>query len=122
MNVGTWILVGLLGGTGSIARFAIDGLIGGRVGSGAFPWGTFVVNISGAVLLGVLAGAAVTGNASLLAGTATIGSYTTLSTWMLETHRLAEDDLRVVAVANLAGSLIAGFAAVALGHVIGAVL
>lgn len=122
MTIGTWILVGLLGGTGSIARFAVDGLIGGRVGSGAFPWGTFVVNVSGATALGVLAGAAVTGNASLLAGTATIGSYTTLSTWMLESHRLAEDDLPWVAVANLAGSVIVGLAAVALGHVIGAAL
>lgn len=122
MTLGTWILVGVLGGAGAVARFVIDGLIGGRAGSGPFPWGTFVVNISGATLLGALAGAAVMGTASILAGTAALGAYTTLSTWMLETHRLAEDDLLLVAGANLAGSLVAGFAAVALGHVIGAAL
>lgn len=120
MTLGTWILIGLLGGAGSIARFLIDGLIGGRIGSGDFPWGTFVVNISGAILLGVVAGAALSSRASLLAGTATIGSYTTLSTWMLETHRLAEDGLPVVAGANLVGSILAGFGALALGHLIGA--
>ena len=47
------------------------------------------------------------------AGTATLGSYTTLSTWMLESHRLAQDDQLLAAAANLVGSLLIGFAAVA---------
>lgn len=122
MTLGTWILVGVLGGAGAIARFLLDGTISARTGSGPFPWGTFVVNISGAALLGGVAGAALTGNPSILAGTATLGSYTTLSTWVLESHRLAQDDLMVVAAANLAGSLVVGFAAVAVGHAIGAAL
>jgi len=122
VTVGTWLLVALLGGTGSIARFLVDGLVGERVGGGAFPWGTFVVNISGAALLGLVSGIALTGNALILAGTATLGSYTTLSTWMLESHRLGQDDLLGVGLANLAGSLIVGFAAVSLGHAIGAAL
>ena len=71
----------------------VDGLVGERAERRrAFPWGTFAVNISGAALLGGVAGAAVTGNALILAGTATLGSYTTLSTWMLESHRLGQDD------------------------------
>ena len=122
MTLGTWILVGLLGGIGAIARFVVDGLVGARTGSGRFPSGTFVVNLSGAALLGGLVGAAVTGNALVLGGTATIGSYTTLSTWMLESHRLAQDDQFVLAAANLVGSLVFGLAAVALGHAIGAAL
>ena len=127
MTVGTWVLVALLGGTGSITRFIVDGMVGERaegtwMGGGGFPWGTFVVNVSGAALLGGVAGAALTGNALILAGTATLGSYTTLSTWMLESHRLAQDDQLGVAVANLLGSLVIGFAAVALGHVVGAAL
>jgi CrcB protein len=81
-----------------------------------------VVNISGAALLGGVAGAALTGNALILAGTATLGSYTTLSTWMLESHRLAQDNQVGVAVANLLGSVVVGFAAVALGHAVGAAL
>jgi CrcB protein len=122
MTLGTWVLVGLLGGTGSIARFMVDGFVGERLAAGEFPWGTFVVNLTGAVALGVLVGAAVTGNALVLAGTATLGSYTTLSTWMLETHRLGQDGELMVAGANLLGSLLAGFAAVAVGHAIGAAL
>jgi CrcB protein len=123
MTLGTWVLVAVLGGTGSIARFVVDGLVGERAGGASpFPWGTFVVNISGAALLGGVAGAALTGNALILAGTATLGSYTTLSTWMLETHRLGQDDQLGVALANLLGSLVVGFAAVAVGHAVGAAL
>ncbi len=122
MTLGTWVLVGLLGGAGAISRFVVDGLVGERAGAGQFPWGTFIVNLSGAALLGGLVGAAVTGNALVLAGTATLGSYTTLSTWMLETHRLAQGDQLLIAAANLIGSLLIGFAAVAAGHAIGAAL
>lgn len=121
MTLGTWLLVALLGGTGAIARFVVDGVVGERV-SGPFPWGTFAINISGAALLGGLTGAAVSGNASVLAGTATLGSYTTLSTWMLESHRLGQDDQLRVALMNLFGSLVVGFGAVALGHAVGVAL
>ena len=121
MTFGTWVLVALLGGSGAIARFVVDGVVGERL-SGPFPWGTFAINISGAAVLGGLAGAAVSGNASIVAGTATLGSYTTLSTWMLESHRLGQDDQLLVGLANLLGSLIAGFAAVTLGHALGAAL
>jgi len=121
MTPGTWVLVALLGGTGSIARFLVDGLVGERAG-GAFPWGTLMVNLSGAVLLGAVAGAAVAGTAFTLAGTATLGSYTTLSTWMLESHRLSQDDQLPLALANLLGSLVIGFAALAAGHAVGAAL
>ena len=58
---------------------------------GRFPLGTLIVNLSGALVLGIIVGLALHGNAYLLAGTAVIGSYTTFSTWMFESHRLAED-------------------------------
>lgn len=122
MTVGTWILVGLLGGAGAISRFVVDGLVGERAGGGSFPWGTLVVNLSGAALLGGLAGAAVSGTALVLAGTATVGSYTTMSTWMLESHRLGQDGQFPAVAANLVGSLLVGFAAAAAGHAIGAAL
>jgi fluoride exporter len=121
MTVGTWLLVALLGGAGSIARFLVDGFVGERAG-GQFPWGTFVVNISGAALLGAVAGAALTGNALVVAGTAMLGSYTTLSTWMLESHRLGQDDQLMIGLGNLLGSLVIGFAAVAAGHAVGGAL
>jgi CrcB protein len=121
LTLGTWTLVGLLGGAGSIARFVVDGLVGERAG-GEFPWGTLIVNLSGAAILGLLVGAAVSGNALVLAGSATLGSYTTLSTWIFETHRLAQDDQLAIAATNLLVPLLIGFAALALGHSIGAAL
>jgi CrcB protein len=61
-----------------------------------------------------------TGNGLLIAGTAAIGSYTTFSTWMLETHRLAEDGELNLAILNVAVSLVLGFGAALLGKAIGA--
>jgi CrcB protein len=117
----TWIGVLVLGGLGAIGRFLVDAIISIRVGRN-FPLGTLAINISGACALGFLDGAALTGNALVLAGTATLGSYTTFSTWMLETHRLREDGEFGRAFANSAISLLLGFGAVALGHKLGAVL
>lgn len=113
-----WVGVGLLGGCGAIARFLVDGFVSTRVGT-AFPLGTFVVNLSGAAILGLLTGLALSGNQLLLAGTAVIGSYTTFSTWLFETHRLAEDDQRLLLALNLLLSVIAGVLACALGRAIG---
>jgi fluoride exporter len=83
--------------------------------------GTLAVNLTGAFLLGLLVGAGVQGRVLLLAGTATLGSYTT-STWMFESHRLGEDGGRRLAVANLAISLAAGLLAALVGRAVGAAL
>jgi CrcB protein len=121
MNLGalTWIEVAVLGGVGAIARFVIDAVIGSAFDR-SFPLGTMVVNLSGAVGLGLVTGLALTGDSLVLAGTATIGSYTTFSTWMLETHRLREEGEFASALANIVISLLAGLGAVALGRTIGA--
>ncbi len=119
MSAGLWCAVALLGGFGAIARFVVDGAVGSRV-AGSFPLGTFVVNISGALALGLLAGLAVTGNAVLLAGTATLGSYTTFSTWMLESQRLGENAEPALGLLNILASLLFGVAGAAVGHLIGA--
>jgi len=119
VSVPVWIAVGLLGGIGALARFIVDGFIASRLRPD-FPLGTFVVNISGAAILGLLVGLGLTGNGLLLAGTATIGSYTTFSTWMLESQRLVEDGELAIAAGNVALSLGLGLGAVALGRFIGA--
>jgi CrcB protein len=113
----TWIGVALLGGAGAVARFLVDGLVDAVLGR-SFPLGTLAVNVSGSFLLGLLAGLAINPNALVLAGTATLGSYTTFSTWMLETHRAREDGNALGAVINITVSLLAGFGAVALGRAI----
>jgi CrcB protein len=105
-----WIGVALLGGFGACARFLVDRAVAVR----AFPLGTLVVNLSGAFLLGLLSD--VTGDAYLLAGTATLGAYTTFSTWMFESQRATEEGRPRVALANLAISLVLGLGAAALGR------
>jgi CrcB protein len=117
MRVLVWIGVALLGGVGALLRFSVDGFVSERAAS-EFPWGTYVVNISGAFVLGLVAGAALHGDALLLAGTATVGSYTTFSTWMLEAHRLGEEGEVWLALANIVLSVVVGVSAAALGRAI----
>jgi fluoride exporter len=119
LSAWTWIGVALLGGVSANARFLIDGLLSARSG-GELPLGTLLVNASGSLLLGLLDGVALSGDVLVLAGTATLGSYTTFSTWMLETHRLAEDSKLGAALLNVLVSLAVGVAAAALGRTIGA--
>ena len=113
-----WAGVGLLGGVGAVARFAIGTAVARRVG-GWFPYGTLVVNLSGSALLGLVAGVALHGDALTLVGGALLGSYTTFSTWMLDSERLIEDRRGRALAANLVGSLMLGLAAVALGRALG---
>ena len=113
--------VGLLGGTGAIARFLLDGAVASRAVS-AFPFGTLAVNLTGAFALGVLHGAGVGGDALRLAGTGLLGAYTTFSTWTLESHRLGEDGRLRLGLANLLVSLVLGLACVWLGDRLGVAL
>lgn len=118
MSAWIWLAVLLVGGLGAIGRFLLDSLIAGRAGR-EFPYGTFAVNLLGALLLGLLAGLALAPNLYTIVGTGTIGSFTTFSTWMFETHRLAEDSEVPRAIANTLFSLASGFAIALLGHSIG---
>jgi CrcB protein len=121
VSVLVWIAVGLLGGLGAILRFRIDALVQLRV-AGEFPLGTLVVNVVGSFTLGVLTGAGVGGDALLLGGTAVLGSFTTFSTWMLETERLGEEGDERIALLNVGVSLVAGLGAALFGWAIGAAL
>jgi fluoride exporter len=118
MSAWVWVGVALLSGIAAIGRFLVIALISSRF-EGTFPLGTFVVNMTGALLLGLLTGLAVEGDALVLLGAATLGSYTTFSTWMLESQRLTEDGAMPVAAINILLSLAVGVGAVALGRVIG---
>ena len=113
-----WLSVGLLGGAGALARFVLDAIVSANSG-GRFPLGTLAVNLSGAALLGLFVGLALHDDAYLLAGTAVVGSYTTFSTWMFETHRLAEDGWSWLAGLNIVFSLLLGLGAAELGRLLG---
>jgi CrcB protein len=112
MNVLLWAGVVVIGGAGSVIRFLVDGAVATSTGR-EFPLGTLAINVSGALILGFLTGLALGHDQALLAGTAAVGSYTTFSTWMFESERLAE------VAANVLVSLVLGVAAAALGKLIG---
>jgi CrcB protein len=116
-----WIGVLLAGGIGSVLRFMVDGAVARRAAR-SFPFGTLTVNISGAALLGLIGGLALSRHAALLADTAFIGSYTTFSTWMLETQRLAEERQIWYAVGNIVVSMVLGMAAALVGQWIASLL
>jgi fluoride exporter len=121
MSVVSWAGVLAFGALGALARFRLDGFVQ-RASSWGFPLGTLVVNLSGAFVLGLFAGAALRGTSLELAGTAGIGSYTTFSTWMLETERLSEDGDLGLAALNVVASVALGVAIAALGWWIGEAL
>jgi fluoride exporter len=119
VRVLVWAGVAAIGGCGAVLRFSLDRAVS-LLADSEFPFGTLVVNISGAFALGLVAGLALHGDALLLAGTSLLGSYTTFSTWMLETYRLGEARRLPPAVVNVVLSLALGLGAVALGRTIGA--
>ena len=118
MSVLVWAGVVVIGGLGSVLRFLVDRAVTRRSAT-AFPVGTLAVNITGSLVLGFIGGLAAAPDVTLLAGTAAVGSYTTFSTWMLETQRLGEERQSRVAAANIVLSVILGVAAAALGRTIG---
>lgn len=115
------LLVGLGGALGAAARFVLDGELRARR-RGPFPWGTFVVNVLGSLLVGVVAGLILfTGAAESLApwrlavATGLCGGFTTFSTAMVETIRLAGTGRVRLAVVSVVGTLLATVSATAVG-------
>ncbi|CAM5690532.1 putative protein CrcB like protein [Streptomyces afghaniensis 772] len=112
-----WLLV--VGGAmvGAPLRYLTDRAVQSRHDS-VFPWGTFAVNVTGCLILGLLTGVA--GHVQLLLGTGLCGALTTYSTFSYETLRLVETGARGYAVLNVTASLAAGlgaaFAGVALAR------
>jgi CrcB protein len=117
------MLVGIGGFFGAIARWFVDRRVSHLTGA-TVPWGTFVVNITGSFVLGLLFAliverAALNSHyrAPLMIGF--IGAYTTFSTLMLESWRLVEDGAWQVAIVNIGGSIVIGMIAVIGGVVVG---
>jgi fluoride exporter len=121
MSLAVWIGVALLGGLGAVGRMLVADGAAARVGR-SFAWGTLVVNLSGAFVLGVVVGAAVHGDARRLVATGLLGSFTTFSGWALESERLARRGSPALGAVNLAVSLVLGLALVWAGREIGGLL
>ena len=127
MSAPLLLLVGILGGAGALARYLVDAAVTGRARRSPsdgrpFPLGILAVNLSGAFVLGVVVGAAVHGDRYILVATGLLGSYTTFSTWVFDSHRLATDGRRGSALLNISASLVLGLLVVWLGRKLGATL
>ena len=116
------LLVAIGGALGAVARYGLSGAVH-RYTSPHFPYGTFVVNITGCLVFGVLAGSAehrfVLGpqaRAFLLIGI--LGGFTTFSSFTYESFQLLRDAEFARAFANMAGQLLIGLAALWAGFVL----
>jgi fluoride exporter len=116
------LLIALGGALGSVCRYALSTAVQ-RVSSPFFPYGTFVVNVLGCLLFGVIMGAArqrfVLGpseRAFLLIGI--LGGFTTFSTFTYETFALVQDGEFVRALVNAGGQVVSGFVALWAGYVL----
>jgi CrcB protein len=109
-----WLLVVIGAMVGAPMRYLTDRAIQSRHDT-VFPWGTFTVNVTACLILGLVTGAAGGGTASahvqLLVGTGLCGALSTYSTFSYETLRLAEEGAGFFAVANIIGSVAAGLGA-----------
>ena len=120
------VLVAIGGAAGAVTRRLLDLWVTDRTES-AFPFGTLVINLSGAFLLGVLFAWAIERDVlprevrgPLMIGF--LGAYTTFSTLMLESWRLVEDGAWQLGLVNLAGSVVLGMIAVVGGLAVGRLL
>ncbi len=111
MTVLTWAAMTLAGGAGALSRYGLVLLFERRLLRSG-PEAILVANLSGALAIGVLAGAGLDGDARMIAATGFLGGYTTFSTWMVHSDELARNLAGPRwAVANLLGSLLLGFGA-----------
>ena len=118
-----YLMVGMGGFVGSVARFGLAGYLGEKMGT-RFPYGTFVVNISGSFLIGLIltvltTKAHLSPNWGYLAAIGFIGAYTTFSTFEYETLRTEQDGQFLTASLNIALSVVLGFIAVWAGTLAG---
>ncbi|HEU5001707.1 MAG TPA: fluoride efflux transporter CrcB [Actinomycetota bacterium] len=111
------------GAAGAVARYLVDVAVNRRT-RGDFPWGTLLINVSGSLILGILTGLALyhgfPATPKVILGTGFCGGYTTFSTFTFETVRLLEEGEVKAAAGNVAGTLLAGAGAAALGLVLAA--
>jgi len=118
----TLLLIGVGGALGSMARYLLSTLVYRLVPS-LFPFGTFVVNVVGCVLFGIIVGLAEQrfvlrpdARAFLLIGV--LGGFTTFSTFAFESFELLRDGQFTSAAVNVVGQVVAGIVGLWAGFVI----
>ena len=116
--------IALAGGLGAVARLVLDGVARQRLSS--YPVGTLLINLSGSLLLGLVAGlvagSVLPEQVRLVAGTGFLGGYTTFSTASVETVRLLRDGRRTAALLHGLGMLVGAVALAGLGWWVGSLV
>ena len=118
MSAATWALVVVAGIAGALSRYGVGRLMGARLGLHA-PWGVLAVNLLGAFLLGLLVGANPSRMLVIALGTGFLGSFTTFSTWMVETDAFAVAGRWTAVLLNTIAPLMWGLMLVAAGYAAG---
>jgi len=122
MTAGLLLAVAFGGLLGAPSRYLLDRYVS-RHYEANLPWGTFIVNVTGSFLLGLLTGLATAGNLApiplAVLGTGFCGAYTTFSTFTFETIRMVEDGRYLEALMNLGMSIALGLAAATTGVALG---
>jgi fluoride exporter len=121
--LGSIVLVAIGGAAGGLARYWVSGVVAQRFGE-TFPWGPLVVNVTGAAAIGALAALLLPADAEAslamplwtLLAIGILGSYTTVSSFSLQTLALLRSGETGHALGNVAGSVAACLAAAALGY------
>jgi len=120
-----WLAVAVAGALGATTRYLVDHLVSARL-QGLLPWGTFLINVSGSLLAGVIvslaAGQVITPAWSQVLAGGFLGAYTTFSTAMYESVRLLENGARREAAINLVLPLLSSVLAAVVGWHLGALL
>ena len=118
MNAGVFVLVALAGGVGAVARFVLDGVVRAWLRRPTVR-GTVLINVSGSLLLGLIAGLAagsvLSPAAAAIIGTGFLGGYTTFSTASYEAVRLLQQHRWGAALANAFGVIVVATLAAGLG-------
>lgn len=113
-----WVGFVAAGAIGAPLRYLVDSAVQNR-SAGKFPWGTFVVNVSGSLILGFVTGLAIyhafPDTPRVILGTGFCGAYTTFSAFSFETVRLLEQRATADALRNALGTLVTCAAAAAAG-------
>lgn len=114
----TVVLIAVGAAVGAPLRYLADRFVQSRHDS-VFPWGTFMVNITGSALAGLLVGLSASHAVEAAVGLGFCGALTTYSTFSYETLRLLDDRAHVQAFANVTASIVGGVGAVLLGFAVG---
>lgn len=116
-----WLLVGIGGALGSMARHGLNHVVHQRALASTFPLGIFLINVAGSVLIGGIAGALASGRVALSYEARTfvvvgvLGGFTTFSSFSLDTFTLLRAGHTAQALWNVGGQVLLSLVGVALG-------